>query len=202
MTDTTEQGDSAQVCAIFEAISAAIGSADMAGLLDNWNESELCADTGAIVRWPGRDGRRTRGEEGGAVTIGKDEFLKWLQSEAPFSTKVYGEGIGKKAEWVTLILRARNAAQAANLARNGEATPLAKGKRVRIRAEGSSDEWTEATVLVLSENGKACGLGLEGMLRTPGGALISGNHPLVIDTWAKTVKGLFGESYEMEVMEK
>ena len=99
------------------------------------------------------------------------------------------------------IKEAQNALNAsANIATSGDAAPLIKGERFRIRPKGSKVEWTVATVLIMSDNGRSCGVSLDGMLRAPEGGFIGGNLPLVIDKEAGTIKGLFGESYEIEVM--
>lgn len=93
----------------FNAIIKVIGLNDLGEILFNWNESQLNEDGDKIINYPGRDGRYSRGKEGGKVTIGKREFLTWLMSEAPFDEKVYGANIGNDPEWSALIRRAREA---------------------------------------------------------------------------------------------
>lgn len=93
----------------FKAILNGIGFDDMGEILFNWNESQLNMDKDQIIGYPGRDGRFSRGKEGGKVNISKRMFLEWLLSEEPFDEKVYGADIRRNAEWVALILRAREA---------------------------------------------------------------------------------------------
>jgi len=79
---------------------------DLAGVLFNWNESELKDDQ--IVSYPGRDSYKTMGEaEGGKTTTPKREFMAWLMSDGPFDTKVYGPDIAQNEEWVGQINRLR-----------------------------------------------------------------------------------------------
>ena len=94
----------------FNAIAKGLGRDDIGEILFNWNESQLNEDGDKIIKYPGRDGRYSRGKEGGKVTIGKREFLTWLLSDAPFDEKVYGANIGSDPEWTSLIRRAREAA--------------------------------------------------------------------------------------------
>lgn len=91
----------------FNAIAKGLGRGDIGEILFNWNESQLNEDGDKIINYPGRDGRYSRGKEGGKVIIGKREFLAWLLSEAPFNEKVYGANIGSDPEWTALIRRAR-----------------------------------------------------------------------------------------------
>ncbi len=91
----------------FNAIAKGLGRGDIGEILFNWNESQLNEDGDKIINYPGRDGRYSRGKEGGKVIIGKREFLAWLLSDAPFDVKVYGANIGSDPEWTTLIRRAR-----------------------------------------------------------------------------------------------
>ena len=121
MTAEVWQGDRARDSEIFEEVSSALGQGDIGAILYNWNESSLSADSGEIIKYPGRDGRFTKGEEGGAVIIGKGEFLAWLQSSSPFSADVYGADIANDAEWAELIHRARAAADAATIAGSNKA---------------------------------------------------------------------------------
>ena len=94
----------------FNAIIDGIGRGDVGEILLNWNDSRLNEDGDKIINYPGRDGRYSRGKEGGKVIIGKREFLTWLLSDAPFDEKVYGANIGSDPEWTSLIRRAREAA--------------------------------------------------------------------------------------------
>ncbi len=97
----------------FNAIIKGIGLNDLGEILFNWNESQLNEDGDKIIRFPGRDGRFSRGKEGGKVVVGKRGFLAWLQSDDPFNGKVYGANIRSDAEWTSLIQRARDAALSA-----------------------------------------------------------------------------------------
>jgi hypothetical protein len=94
----------------FNAILKGIGLNDLGEILFNWNESQLNEDGDKIFRYPGRDGRFSRGKEGGKVIIGKQEFMAWLLSDDPFDEKVYGANIRSDTEWTSLIRRAREAA--------------------------------------------------------------------------------------------
>lgn len=94
----------------FNTIAKGLGRDDFGEILFNWNESQLNEDGDKIINYPGRDGRYSRGKEGGKVTIGKREFLTWLLSEAPFDEQVYGANIGSDPKWTALIRRAREAA--------------------------------------------------------------------------------------------
>lgn len=94
----------------FNATVKKIGLNDLGEILFNWNESQLNEDGDKIIRYPGRDGRFSRGKEGGKVIIGKREFLAWLLSDDPFNEKVYGANIRNDTEWTALIRRAREAA--------------------------------------------------------------------------------------------
>jgi hypothetical protein len=98
----------------FNAIFTGIGTEDIGEILFNWNESHLNEDGDKIIRYPGRDGRFSRGKEGGRVIVGKREFLAWLLSDNPFDEKVYGANIRKDSEWTSLIQRARDAASSAD----------------------------------------------------------------------------------------
>ena len=75
---------------------------------------------------------------------------------------------------------------------------MTRGEQIRIRASGSSDDWTLATVELVSANGVSVGLRLYGMVRAHGGFIASA-LPLLIDHEAGTVTGLLGEEYEIEV---
>lgn len=93
----------------FKSIVNGLGRDDIGEILFNWNESQLNDDGDKIIRYPGRDGRYSRGKEGGEIMVGKKEFLTWLLSDAPFDEKVYGANIGSDPEWTALIKRAREA---------------------------------------------------------------------------------------------
>lgn len=97
----------------FNAIIKGIGINDIGEILFNWNESQLNEDDDKIFRYPGRDGRFSRGKEGGKIIVGKREFLAWLLSDDPFNEKVYGGNIRSDTEWTSLIQRARKAALSA-----------------------------------------------------------------------------------------
>lgn len=94
----------------FNAVIKGIGRGDIGGILFNWNESELNLDGDKIIAYPGRDGRYSRGKEGGKVNISKREFLTWIFSDHPFDIKIYGADISNDVEWTGLIQRARDAA--------------------------------------------------------------------------------------------
>ena len=100
----------ANVGKAFNAVIKGMGRDDIGEILFNWNESELNYDGDKIICYPGRDGRFSRGKEGGKVNISKREFLVWIFSDSPFDEKVYGANIRNDAEWVGLIHRARDAA--------------------------------------------------------------------------------------------
>lgn len=100
----------ADVGKAFKAVIRGIGRDDIGEILFNWNESELNLDGDKIIAYPGRDGRYSRGKEGGKVNIGKREFLAWIFSEGPFDEKIYGTDIRSNIEWADLIRRARDAA--------------------------------------------------------------------------------------------
>jgi len=97
----------------FNAILKGIGINDIGEILFNWSESQLNEDGDKIIRYLGRDGRFSRGKEGGKVIVGKREFLAWLISDDPFNEKVYGANIRSDNEWTSLIRRAREAALSA-----------------------------------------------------------------------------------------
>lgn len=94
----------------FSAIVKKIGRNDLGEILFNWNESQLNEDGDKVFRYPGRDGRFSRGKEGGKVYVSKRKFLVWLLSDNPFNEKVYGANIRNDAQWTGLIHRARDAA--------------------------------------------------------------------------------------------
>jgi hypothetical protein len=100
----------ANVGKAFNAVINSIGRDDLDEILFNWNESKLNEDGHKIICYPGRDGRLSRGKEGGKVIIGKHQFLSWLLSDSPFDENVYGANIRNDAQWTGLIQRAREAA--------------------------------------------------------------------------------------------
>jgi hypothetical protein len=100
----------ANVGKAFNAVFNSIGRDDLGEILFNWNESELNEDGHKIICYPGRNGRFSRGKEGGKAVIGKREFLNWLLSDSPFDENVYGANIRNDAPWTGLIQRAREAA--------------------------------------------------------------------------------------------
>lgn len=93
----------------FNAIVTGIGRDDLSEILFNWNESQLNEDGSKIIGYPGRDGRFSRGKEGGKVNISKREFLDWLHSDKPFDENVYGANIKNDTQWTRLIQQAREA---------------------------------------------------------------------------------------------
>ena len=99
----------ADVGKAFYSIIRRIGRDDFGEILYNWNESQLNEDNDKIIGYPGRDGIRSKGKEGGKVNISKREFLMWLLSDCPFDEKVYGADIRIDDHWVELIQRARDA---------------------------------------------------------------------------------------------
>ncbi len=76
---------------------------------------------------------------------------------------------------------------------------MTRGQTVRVRRDGSQDEWCLATVVLVSANGRSAGLMLEGAVRTDGGGVILGALPLIVDEAAETVTGLEGTLYEIEI---
>lgn len=100
----------ANVGKAFNTVFNSIGRDDLDEILFNWNESKLNEDGHKIICYPGRDGKFSRGKEGGKVIIGKREFLTWLLSDSPFDEDVYGTNIRNDAQWTGLIQRAREAA--------------------------------------------------------------------------------------------
>lgn len=99
----------------FNAIAKGLGRDDVGEILFNWNESQLNEDGDKIICYPGRDGRFTRGKEGGKVIISKREFLGWLLSDDPYNEEVYGANIRNDAEWSSLIQRARDLVKQFNM---------------------------------------------------------------------------------------
>lgn len=76
---------------------------------------------------------------------------------------------------------------------------LERNMRVRLRAEGLSDEWCEGIVSVASTNGCSVGLLLDGAVRVPGGGMYVGAIPLLIDYERETVEDLAGVRFELEL---
>lgn len=72
---------------------------------------------------------------------------------------------------------------------------MKKGDWVRVR-RNPSDEWCEAEVWVISENGRSVGLRLHGAVRC-GDGFILGALPLIVDPEAQTAEGLTGDRYEV-----
>jgi hypothetical protein len=101
--------DNRKASAAFKAIVEALGRDEVAGILLNWNDSELSEDGSKIICYVGRDREYSRGRDGGKSTISKKEFIAWLLSDAPFDEVVYGKAIGKDTEWVNKIRSARTA---------------------------------------------------------------------------------------------
>ena len=100
----------ANVGKAFNAIVKGIGRNDIGEILFNWNESQLNLDGDRIIVYPGRDGRFSRGKEGGKINISKREFLDWLVGDSPFDENIYGANIRNDAQWTGLIQRARETA--------------------------------------------------------------------------------------------
>jgi hypothetical protein len=75
---------------------------------------------------------------------------------------------------------------------------LIKGERVRVRKLGTNDEWCYGEVILVSPNGAAVALGLEGIVRS-GDGFITGIIPLNVDLKAGRVTGLTDDEYEIEV---
>ena len=110
MKNNVTSMSNANVGKAFNAVIKGKGRDDVGEILFNWNESELNYDGDRIICYPGRDGRYSRGKEGGKSYVSKREFLAWIFSDDPFDEKVYGSEIRNNSEWVSLILRARDAA--------------------------------------------------------------------------------------------
>lgn len=81
---------------------------ELQGALFNWNESELGPDKDCILRHPGRDGRYSRGANGGKEIVKIADFLAWLRSDAPLDPQKYGPRIDP--EWRYQICRLRHLA--------------------------------------------------------------------------------------------
>lgn len=75
---------------------------------------------------------------------------------------------------------------------------MRKGMPVRVRLEGTEDEWVRGVVLLASENGASVAIGLDGMVRA-GGGYAGGVLLIDIDYDAETVTSLMGDRYEIEV---
>lgn len=81
---------------------------ELAAVLFNWNESELDESKTGLVRHPGRDGRYSRGSEGGKDRVKIADLLAWLRSDAPFDRGTYGPKIDP--EWRYQVTRLRHLA--------------------------------------------------------------------------------------------
>lgn len=68
---------------------------------------------------------------------------------------------------------------------------------IRVRQVGDS-EWCYGTVVLVSANGVAAALKLNGVVRA-GKGIVAGVLPLFVDKHAETVTGLTGHQYEIEV---
>ena len=110
MKNNVTSMSNANVGKAFNAVIKGMGRDDIGEILFNWNESELNYDGDRIICYSGRDGRYSRGKDGGKSNVSKREFLAWIFSDSPFDEKVYGLEIRNNSEWVSLILRARDAA--------------------------------------------------------------------------------------------
>lgn len=75
---------------------------------------------------------------------------------------------------------------------------LQKGDRIRLRNR-PSDDWTDATVVLASSNGKSIGIEIHQPLRSGDGLYAGGAVPLIIDYERQTVSGLTGDQYEVEI---
>lgn len=62
---------------------------------------------------------------------------------------------------------------------------------------GTSDEWTNAVVEIVSSNGRSVGLSLEGLVRARNG-YIGSVLPLLVDADASIIRGLDGTEYDVE----
>lgn len=78
---------------------------------------------------------------------------------------------------------------------------LTQGQRVRVRALETNREWSDGLVLLASQNGKSVAVQIDSPVALPGGQIIGGVLALVIDWKQETIVGLFGEKYEMEVLD-
>lgn len=79
------------------------------GILFNWNDVEISEDSDKLITYPGRNGRYSRGAEGGKSYVTKKSFFLWLFSDAPFDAKVYGKNILTDSEWASDIKEIRDA---------------------------------------------------------------------------------------------
>lgn len=70
---------------------------------------------------------------------------------------------------------------------------------VRVRREGSEDEWVPGVVMLASENGRSAMVVLNGMVPAAGGYAAS--LPIMVDYEKGTVKSLFGDYYEVDIAE-
>lgn len=77
---------------------------------------------------------------------------------------------------------------------------LRPGERVRVRLEGSADEWTLAVVALASETQpSSVALVLDGPMRSGSGGAWMGALPLTVDYERETATSLIGDAYEIEV---
>ena len=74
---------------------------------------------------------------------------------------------------------------------------LKKGDTVRVRLAGTSDEWCECQVILVSENGGAIILAAGSLVPDGHGGFING-LPLTADYSKGTLTSLFGAEYELE----
>lgn len=79
------------------------------------------------------------------------------------------------------------------------AMKLIRGDRVRVRKGGTNDDWTNATVAVVSPNGQAAGLLLHGFVRA-GRGLVGGALPLNIDIDTGICVSLMGDTYDIQIL--
>lgn len=99
--------------AISNAFSNIVEKVDrgrLEGVLFNWDDVELSEDGNKFITYPGRNGRYSRGSEGGKCYVTKKSFFEWLMSDGPFDTKVYGESILTDTEWLEDIKEIREVA--------------------------------------------------------------------------------------------
>jgi len=78
---------------------------------------------------------------------------------------------------------------------------LKRGDQVRVRLDGSDDDWTPAFVALASDSDPAAVMVLfSGAVRAMTG-VIAGGLPLTVDYEVETVVSLMGDFYEIEVAE-
>lgn len=77
---------------------------------------------------------------------------------------------------------------------------LKRGDHVRVRLEGSADEWTPAIVALASEaEPSSVALILGGPMRSGSGGVWMGALPVTVDYERETVISLIGDAYDIEV---